>query len=358
MPSNPIEPGEIASITLTTNPESFVALLAVDQKVSILNTGNDIDLDQIADASNSFYFHNVFNESAGESIYSLLGKSNAFLLTNANGGKPSCSSSRFGGDNDKSKFVSEDGFMSDQPWNGQENEKIATKISETWIFESIKIGSSGQQVIKRTVPESFTSYVITAFSMNPIVGLGIAQQKVLSISKDFFVEFDLPREISVGDVLKVRIFVYIFMKNSRIADAQITLTNKGDFELLELGNSRQSCSYMPSTQSSKRVKLTQDGATEVSFYIRPISEGFLNLKVSATSQNLQDVATKQIDVKFQGFSQGKSSVKLLDLRTRKFDGFYFDMTIEEDAIKSSVQTEGSVVGDLMGAALENADKLL
>lgn len=317
-------------------------------------------MSRVMNEISSFYFNDVFNESDRKSIYTLLGKSNAFILTNAMSGRTRCrntrsTSSRTADDNES---VSDDEFMSDQAYDNQVDEIDPIKVSETWIFKSFDVDATGKHVLSEKVPDSLTSYIITGFSMNLESGLGIAEQKKLSVSKQFFIEWDLPQAIFIGEVLRVKAFVYNFF-TKRNLQTQVTLVNnEGFFEIVEAKTNRRSCSYKPSKENSKTVQATPDGATEVSFFIRPLKDGLLKLKIVAHSQNAHDEATKQIMVNHNGVEVGKTRVKFIDLRNRKYDSYYFDISAEADAVQSSIQTEASVIGDLMGPALENVDTLL
>lgn len=334
---------------MKTNPNSFVALLAVDQRVSFIKRGNDIDLLRATAETNSFYSA-LSNETKNRNIYSLLGESNAFILTDALSGKPSCS---------QKPRVIRAIKSHDEDNHDSENEVLPARIAETWIFKSFGVDSRGEHVLTEKVPDAFTSYIISGFSINPELGLGVAEPKKLSAFKQFFVELDLPQTILVGEVLKVKAFVYNFMANSRVLNSEVTLVNdEKNFEILNAVSVGRSCSYKPSQQNSKTVQATSGVATEVNFFIRPLKKGLLKVKVVVDSGTARDEDTKDISVKLQKLEESKTNVKFLDLRSRRYDSYYFDMTAEEGALQSSIQTEVSVIGDLIGPALENINNLL
>ena len=336
-----VEPGRKIEIKLKTNPYSRVAILAVDQKVSFLKTGNDIDLQRLKNAIGSFDFDVTSNKSNPKDFYTALDRSNAFLLTDAEYRSTSCQRKRRNADS-----------------NLEASEKTQNKVLETLIFKTVDVGATGEFRFFQYIPESFTSYVITAFSMNSESGLGLAEPQVFKVYKEFFVELVAPETLFVGEVLKVKAIVYLFSERSN-SNVKVTLNVNDKFELVAQTTIEKSCSFEDSKAFTQdKSKNLNDIATEVNFFIRAVKEGTFNLDVEAILGGHRAVAKKTITAKVLRFETNKSKGKFFDQRNRNFNGFYFDMQPESDAIDGTISTETSVSADILGPAMENTDQLL
>lgn len=83
--SEQVKPGNSMDIQVTTNPNSFVGLLGVDQSVLLLKKGNDIEASTVfqeltkystIEKSNYFYY-------SADKRYNDFYDSNAIIITNA-----------------------------------------------------------------------------------------------------------------------------------------------------------------------------------------------------------------------------------------------------------------------------------
>lgn len=87
------KPGAKFSIKINTTPNSFVSLLGVDQSVTLLGSGNDIDKSRVASDMNAYNVHENFTAltiKGNKERYLDFGESNAFVLTNALEGDSTC----------------------------------------------------------------------------------------------------------------------------------------------------------------------------------------------------------------------------------------------------------------------------
>lgn len=353
MEADNVEPGKETSITIETSAKSYVALTAVDQRVG-RQSANVVNEKIVEKELESFYFNEAFNGTNRKVRYASLSESNAFLLTNALGGKPDCAvRSGFDDSSDSDSTVTsgdewKDQFLADSP-------VVETKgVQETWIFESFQVGLNGHHVLTKTVPEALTSYIITGVSVNEQLGLGIAKPQLLGVMKQFFVELNVPQSLVVGEILTVEVLVCNYHQSVKKANVQL-YNDDNEFTIMQ---PKASCEYDVSDVNNKVVPLTFDEVTPVAFYVKALNAGPLKLRVSAHANLVRDETVRFIDVKPYGLKRNQNRVKFLDLRSKRYDGHYFDVELNNSISSSSVQSEASIIGDLMGPALINIDQLL
>lgn len=81
------KPGEDLSITVQTNPNSFVGLLGVDQSVLLLKSGNDIEKSTVTTDMERYNevskYNSTWSQDYYKMIYSDFESSNTFVVTNA-----------------------------------------------------------------------------------------------------------------------------------------------------------------------------------------------------------------------------------------------------------------------------------
>ena len=86
--------------------------------------------------------------------------------------------------------------------------KPRQKFPETWIWDSQISNKQGKiQLANLTVPDTITSWVVTAFSMSPKKGLGLASAQTITAFEKFFVKLNLPYSVKVVLI----IIMYIFL---------------------------------------------------------------------------------------------------------------------------------------------------
>lgn len=72
--------------------------------------------------------------------------------------------------------------------------------ADTWLFMNISSGNDGRTTLHRRLPSDMTSWVMSAFSLDPVTGLGLTQpNRLLQSYKDFYITSELPYSIRKGN---------------------------------------------------------------------------------------------------------------------------------------------------------------
>lgn len=113
----------------------------------------------------------------------------------------------------------------------------------------------GRALLKPTVPDTITSWVITGFSVDPVFGFGLVEAPTkVKVFRPFFVSLDLPYSVIRGEVVSIPIVVFNYFDED--VTAEVTLKNEGEFEFTDVSND---VNETPSKlfQISKKKKLSQ-----------------------------------------------------------------------------------------------------
>lgn len=81
--------------------------------------------------------------------------------------------------------------------------------------------------LRRKVPDSITSWIITGFSINSADGLGLIKEpKKLTVFQPFFISLNLPYSVKRGETVIIPCTIFNYMDND--VEATVTLENKNN----------------------------------------------------------------------------------------------------------------------------------
>lgn len=76
--------------------------------------------------------------------------------------------------------------------------------ADTWLFLNISASSDGRNSIHRRIPSDMTSWILSAFSLDPVNGLGLnAPNSKLEAYKEFYIATELPYSIKKGKSMEI-----------------------------------------------------------------------------------------------------------------------------------------------------------
>lgn len=348
------QPGEKVDIIVSTKASSNVCLLGVDQSVVLLKSGNDIVL---TDAYAELGGYNQYAE--GGSTWKNFDSANLFVITN--GVEPprviKTTSNKLGNrETALSLLARESAFDMAAPPPAiieRPQPRVRKYFPETWLWNCNAV-SSGSLTVTEKVPDTITSWHITAFSTNAKFGLGITQDKTaFKVFKKFFISLNLPYSIKRGETIALSIIVFNYMAQNVTATVTLDNTLK-EFEFADPFTQvykDKGCPQAIELTRSKNVNILADNGAEVIFFITPLVTGPIRIKVNAISKIAGDAIEVMLPVEPEGVAQYKSKAVLVDLRQTKSFTTDFTVDVPADAVKDSTRVSFSIIGEFMGATM-------
>ncbi|XP_030042987.1 alpha-2-macroglobulin-like protein 1 [Microcaecilia unicolor] len=237
-------------------------------------------------------------------------------------------------------------------------ERARTYFPETWIWSLIPVGSSGKCSLPVTVPDTITQWKAMTFCTAD-VGFGISPTANLTAFKPFFVDLTLPYSIVRGENFNLKATIFNYLREC--IKIQITLAESEDFLVAPCEN----CVYS--------TCLCQDSSITFSWDITATTLGEVNFTVSTEALHSEELcAGKRTVVPERGRTD--TLIKPLLVRPEGVPGentrssllctsgsTVFEevsLVIPQDIVKGSERAVISVLGDLMGSALQNLDRLI
>ncbi|XP_050320287.1 thioester-containing protein 1 allele R1 isoform X6 [Bactrocera neohumeralis] len=360
------KPGEQVQLHITTDPDSFVGLLGVDQSVLLLKSGNDITQEQIFNTLGDYDASTPWMRGYGRYPGQ---ESGVVTMTNAN--------YPYNDELYPSPLALADSVLNDEYFEVALNDEpmhrditdrtidpsaygvlpIRKMFLESWIWTLLNSTDGGNFTLSKKIPDTITSWVVTGFSMNPNTGIALtANPTKIQVFQPFFVSTNLPYSVKRGEVIAIPVIIFNYM--DKALDAEVVMENTdNEYDFTEATNEIED-KPLDVVQRVKRVSVASNTGRSISFMIRPKKIGQITLKITATTPLAGDAIHQMLKVEPEGVTQYENRAVFINLKDKNVHNEKLNVDIPAEAIPDSEYIEFSVVGDLLGPTLKNLDKLV
>ncbi|XP_017857348.1 PREDICTED: CD109 antigen [Drosophila arizonae] len=341
-----VKPGADVELEINTAPGSFVGLMAVDQSACLGANNNDVKNDP----------------------FSCLGRYNIYPTRQRLIGLVAMTNAEFFYDR-MPIYLREESFYSSSSTDEMMTRaatpaapaaldrplpKVRRNFAETWLFEDIERTETETFKWVRKIPDTITSWVLSAFSLHPERGLGVINDQLqIKTYQPFFVSVRLPYSVRRGEVINVPALVFNYLPHQ--LNVEVTLSNEdNEYDFVDLSSATpgdfQKC--------TKTVKVGANATVGASFLLRPRIVGSILLKFTAVSPLAGDAVLKTLKVVPEGVTQYRNRAFFLNLTdVHEFKGS-FELDLPEDLVPDSQHIEVGFSGYLLGPAIKNLERLL
>ncbi|CAG2173209.1 unnamed protein product, partial [Oppiella nova] len=331
------EPGAQVAVRVNTKPDAWVGIVGVDQSVLLLKSGNDMTHKDVIQKLQTYDTTGIntfwsYNSSTAEQVFDNSGVvvvSNGFIYENevysVGPGESSQSvrsksivwrSLHHNVEEVRQRSVSQSAPLDRQSQSKptQTNVGISVKtrkhFPETWLWTSMQTGSNGCAVIKSTIPDTITSWFISAFAMHMEAGLGIAPTPTkVTVFRPFFIKLSLPYSIIRGETVAIEAIVFNY--TTKPIQSEVVFDNKKqEFEF----SHRLHTKGVNVSEMRQLVSIPANDGVLVTFTITPKTMGYIDIKLTATSAMAGDSVLKKLLVKPEGQTQHFNQSVLVDLK--------------------------------------------
>nr|XP_019950554.1 PREDICTED: alpha-2-macroglobulin-like isoform X2 [Paralichthys olivaceus] len=380
-------PAEKTTLSLQAHPGSVCSVRAIDQSVLLLKRQQELSISyvykQLPLQKISGYVYEVddqepypclvlsaprrasrstfYQPEQMNDVYSIFKEIGIKIVTNSDVKKPVDCDARY-----DVLYDAVDNVMASLPFTpevhlegtGKAKETIRTHFPETWIWELVLVGDSGSVNVEKTVPDTITKWAAGAFCVSS-VGFGVAPSIGLTAFQPFFVSLTLPYSVIRGEVFTLKATVFNYL--SKCIMVKVTLAESNQYTLRNCDG----CQYT--------VCLCGEESRTFSWIVTPTDLGQVKLKVSAEALKTDtlcgnevttvpdmgqiDTVVRTLLVEAEGTPQMLSHNALLCPAEGPVEK-KVSLLLPEMFVAGSARASVSVLGDLMGRAMKNLDKLL
>ncbi|XP_011838695.1 PREDICTED: pregnancy zone protein isoform X1 [Mandrillus leucophaeus] len=249
--------------------------------------------------------------------------------------------------------------LNNEQSSGPVPETVRSYFPETWIWELVAVDSSGVAEVGVTVPDTITDWKAGAFCLSEDAGLGISSTASLRAFQPFFVELTMPYSVIRGEVFTLKATVLNYLPKCIRVSVQLKASpaflasqnTKGEESYCICGNERQTLSWTvtPKTLGNVNFSVSAEAMQSLELCGNEVAE--------VPEIKRKDTVIKTLLVEAEGIEQEKTFNSMTcasgaDVSER------LSLKLPSNVVKESARASFSVLGDILGSAMQNIQNLL
>ncbi|XP_033028841.1 alpha-2-macroglobulin-like protein 1 [Lacerta agilis] len=244
------------------------------------------------------------------------------------------------------------------PKKAEEEAKPRTYFPETWVWALVPVNEEGKATHSVTAPDTITEWNADAFCVADI-GFGLARQAKFRVFQPFFVDLSLPYSVVRGETLVLKSTVFNYMKEC--IQVRVKLLESQEVDVKPCPACQFSTCLCAEESHTFFWNVTATQLGHVNLSVTAEAEETHELcgnKISTTpARGRSDTVVKALLVKPEGVLEEETHNVFL---CSSGDPVHDDVSLKLPGavVEGSGRATVSCIGDIMGAALENIDKLL
>ncbi|XP_025078478.1 murinoglobulin-1-like isoform X5 [Pomacea canaliculata] len=237
---------------------------------------------------------------------------------------------------------------------------LRSYFPETWLWDLVSVGETGMLELKKIVPHTITKWVGNSLCTSGEAGLGVSPLISLTAFQPFFLAFNLPYAAVRGERLPITITVYNYL--DKCLNMLLTVDGMTNFKIHSARGNRDSFCLCGGQSSTKKFYITAQNIGKLPIFAGAeiTSGGNCDSDVVIDSQYIgwKDSVQREIFVKAEGVTQQYSHNIYMCVEERAPKVEQMKLPLPNDMVEDSARGEVTVVGDIMGPALNNLDGLV
>ncbi|KFP53125.1 Alpha-2-macroglobulin, partial [Cathartes aura] len=238
-------------------------------------------------------------------------------------------------------------------------ETVRKYFPETWIWSLVPISSEGNADLDVTIPDTITEWKANAFCTSADTGFGLSPTVSLRAFQPFFVELTMPYSVVRGEsfTLKATVFNYltacirVSVTLAQSTHFLATLVEKEEESHCLCENGRKTVAWLVTPKSLGQVEFSV--STEALQNQQPCG----NAIVETPEKGRKDTVIRQLLVEPEGVEKETAQNSVLCVKGVPVQE-KFSLLLPSNVVQDSGRAYFSVLGDIMGTAMQNLHQLL
>ncbi|XP_030124054.4 alpha-2-macroglobulin isoform X2 [Taeniopygia guttata] len=238
-------------------------------------------------------------------------------------------------------------------------ETVRKYFPETWIWSLVPISSEGKADLEVTIPDTITEWKANAFCTSADTGFGLSPTVSLRAFQPFFVELTMPYSVVRGEsfTLKATVFNYL----PACIRVSVTLAQSTHFLATLVEKEKESHCLCENVRKTVAWLVTPKSLGQVEFSVT--TEALQNQQpcgnyiVETPEKGRKDTVIRQLLVEPEGVEKETTQNSVLCVKGVPVKE-EFSLLLPEDVVQDSSRAYFSVLGDIMGTAMQNLHQLL
>ncbi|XP_045146460.1 ovostatin homolog 2-like [Echinops telfairi] len=238
-------------------------------------------------------------------------------------------------------------------------ETVRKNFPETWIWDLVSVNSSGSANISNRIPDTITKWETNGFCVNGDVGFGISSAVNLRTFQNFFVDITLP--ISMIQKEQFDVIASVFNYQNTCAEVSVQLEGSENYETRsnalpsngsEIIHPGEKKAYVWTIIPKTLGKVTITAVAE-----SKQSHACPNQATKQQNVRWKDTVVKSLLVEPEGIEKEITRSFLICTKGTKTTRRIV-LNLPNNAVKGSAKAFFTVVGDILGHAMQNLENLL
>ncbi|XP_065278856.1 alpha-2-macroglobulin-like protein 1 [Emys orbicularis] len=226
---------------------------------------------------------------------------------------------------------------------------------ETWLWDLVPVGEGGSKDVPVSVPDTITEWKAGMFCTAE-VGFGLSPTATFTAFKPFFVELALPYSVIRGEAFALKATVFNYLR--QCIKVQLTLAESAQFQVQAGEDGAYTSCLCADEGKTFQWEVTASSLGEVNFTVSTealrTEELCGNELAVVPAQGRVDTVIKPLLVQPGGILEEKAHSSLLCQEASE----EISLQLPANILAGSERAHVTVLGDIMGTALQNIDRLL
>uniref|UniRef100_A0A8C0JZI9 Pregnancy zone protein-like n=1 Tax=Canis lupus dingo TaxID=286419 RepID=A0A8C0JZI9_CANLU len=239
-------------------------------------------------------------------------------------------------------------------------ETVRKYFPETWIWDLVPVDLSGRSELAVKVPDTITEWKASALCLSEMTGLGLSPTISLQVFQPFFLELTLPYSVVRGEAFTLKATVFNYLSHCIRVSVQLEASPDKSADL-ERKNEETPC-------------ICGNHQKTMFWAVTPKSLGKMNFTATVEALQSQELCGNEVP-RVPELGQKDTVVKpllvenislilfpsliylcLLSLETDVPEKL--SLKVPSDVVEGSARATYSVLGDILGSAMQNLQNLL
>ncbi|KAM6291914.1 alpha-2-macroglobulin-like [Porphyrio hochstetteri] len=243
--------------------------------------------------------------------------------------------------------------------DGNPEETVRKYFPETWIWDIVSVNSEGNADLDVTIPDTITEWKANAFCTSADTGFGLSPTVSLRAFQPFFVELTMPYSVVRGESFTLKATVFNYLS----ACIRVSVSMAESTQFLAIPAKKQEESYCICMNERKTVAwaVTPKSLGQVEFSVS--TEALQNQQpcgnaiVETPEKGRKDTVIRQLLVEPEG-TEVETTYNSVHCASEKSTSETVSLVLPATVVDGSARAYFSVLGDIMGTAMQNLHQLL
>lgn len=227
-------------------------------------------------------------------------------------------------------------------------------LKYVFIFVFLFCSEDDITTVTLTVPDTITTWIITAFSVNENTGFGGLEFAVeLTVFQEFFISTFLPYSIKRSEIVAIPAVLFNYYPIN--LETEVVMENNlKEFRFIDSNNNK-----IKDTQREKQqITVPSNSGKEVTFYIQPLKTGLIEIHLTAKNDFFKDGIAQTLLVEFDGLVEYQNHDLYVSLKDNENFTTFYMTSIPSNVVPDSEYLKLSISGNMLLPTLENLQDLV